>query len=936
MVAVLTAMFFCGFSQNGNGGYNDSSVIIKNGKFGFINKSGKSTTPVEYTSILAYSVSYGRECGATRGSFVVTTLEIPPFFEGSYSEFLNSVSSDYGCMFYYSPIPGWVKKNGKWGFVTRNGKIILPFKYDLICGSETMDTPAEFKMVSKDDTCESSLIVHQENGKWGVVAFDGEIIPHKYDEITGISETTSFEQGEQGEEGETLSNMFSVNQNGKWGIIHSDGKQILPFKYDEIRPIGHTNYEYTFDNAFFVNQNGQWGVVAKQEQTVENSENKEIWKQILPCKYDTSEIVYKNGHFLHKLNGKWGVISSYGEEILPCKYDDIRTFPCVGESTASSEFMVKENNKWGVLSAETASNNKVSLEQTIPCEYDDITTLEDFVAGAGPDCGIGHLDFAVKQNGKWGIINSDDEEILPCKYDNLKKAYIAGPELIWCNKHVNCHVIVQQNNKWGIINPAGKQIIPCKYDEIITPNDHFDISGYYPEQTIFKIKLNGKWGAITVQLNEEDYEIYWDNKNHIWADVICKQILPCKYDEIKQTKNDEWYYNSFLVKQNGKWGVINSDGEEILPCKYDTSEIVYKKGYLYHRLNGKWDVVNSEGKQILPCEYDEIKPVEYKYGNSLDFANSFKVKQNGKWGVVNSEGKQILPCKYEKSEIKCEKFYDQLLLQAKDKFGIMNSEGELLLPCEYDEITAITEIDDYYYGEKLSCVFVKLNGKWGIVNSEGEILLPCEYDSIAKFSSRHIIIKKSSHYGLLTSEFKIYLPCEYQQITALDKGYLMLVKNGKYGIMTDNGNTVLKCEFDSISTTNGNILMKQNGKWGVLNGKGAIPCKYVKIVPAGNFYAVKDGNVWGLVGAAGNTIMKPTYKLENVEALGGFLKVTQKRRCGLLDGNGKLLLPIAYEEITVRDGSSFFVKQKGKWGVADHKGTIVVPCKHVSKSEISR
>ena len=116
----------------------------------------------------------------------------------------------------------------------------------------------------------------------------------------------------------------------------------------------------------------------------------------------------------------------------------------------------------------------------------------------------------------------------------------------------------------------------------------------------------------------------------------------------------------------------------------------------------------------------------------------------------------------------------------------------------------------------------------------------------------------------------------------------------------------------------------------------AIPCKYTEIVPVRNFYAVKDGKKWGIVGAAGNTILAPTYKLDKVEAFGNFFKVSYKKHFGLLDGTGKLVLPIAYEEITKRDGSSFFVKQKGKWGVADSKGKITVPCSHESTAGISR
>lgn len=238
---------------------------------------------------------------------------------------------------------------------------------------------------------------------------------------------------------------------------------------------------------------------------------------------------------------------------------------------------------------------------------------------------------------------------------------------------------------------------------------------------------------------------------------------------------------------------------------------------------------------------------------------------------------------------------------------------EQILPCKYDEITAIIKNPNSYdpYEEKYLIGFVvKQNGKWGVISSNGKEILPCQYAqneiSFNKISSETYRLRAKDKFGIINSQGEVLLPCKYEEIAIESSGYEPILK------------------------------VRQNGKWGAINTKGAIPCKYTEIVPVRNFYAVKDGKKWGIVGAAGNTILAPTYKLDKVEAFGNFFKVSYKKHFGLLDGTGKLVLPIAYEEITKRDGSSFFVKQKGKWGVADSKGKITVPCSHESTAGISR
>jgi hypothetical protein len=88
--------------------------------------------------------------------------------------------------------------NGKYGFVDRTGKEIIPCIYDEIGSFSEGLAPVNL------------------NGKWGYIDRTGKvIIPYKYDEIGSFSEGHA-----------------PVNLNGKWGYIDKTGKVVIPCKYD--------------------------------------------------------------------------------------------------------------------------------------------------------------------------------------------------------------------------------------------------------------------------------------------------------------------------------------------------------------------------------------------------------------------------------------------------------------------------------------------------------------------------------------------------------------------------------------------------------------------------------------------------------------------------------------------------------------------------------
>lgn len=114
----------------------------------------------------------------------------------------------------------------------------------------------------------------------------------------------------------------------------------------------------------------------------------------------------------------------------------------------------------------------------------------------------------------------------------------------------------------------------------------------------------------------------------------------------------------FIAKSNGKYGLIDKYGKELLEFKYDyisnpiTDRKYIEKNsvYLLVMNNNKGGVVDLSGKFIIPLEYDSY---QYKYAGETVYAMQssliskdgkyyFILKKNNKYSVLDTSNKVII------------------------------------------------------------------------------------------------------------------------------------------------------------------------------------------------------------------------------------------------------------------------------------------------------
>ena len=150
---------------------------------------------------------------------------------------------------------------------------------------------------------------------------------------------------------------------------------------------------------------------------------------------------------------------------------------------------------------------------------------------------------------------------------------------------------IYKDNKWGVIDNLGKEVISPSYKEmIVIPNNKKDVflctydinddTGEYKTKA-----LNSKNEEIFTQYSQIEALDNYDGNNNIWYE---KNVLK--------------------VQKDGKYGLIDFNGKEVLNIEYDNiSTLKGVENSILVEKDNKIGLINSDGKNIVDVNYKEIK-----------------------------------------------------------------------------------------------------------------------------------------------------------------------------------------------------------------------------------------------------------------------------------------------------------------------------------------
>ena len=435
------------------------AVAKDNKKWGLIDKTGKEISEFKYDRLSSFSdgVVYAELAGKygildKQGKEVISLdpegLASPQTLLDNAEKGKNTGAFIFDNCQDFSENLGAVKLRGKYGFIDKSGKIVIPIIYSYVepfyKGTAIVGLDNKMRIIDKTgktikDLEYASVGWAREdfanvklNGKFGRIerTTGKEIFPTVYESIVRFNkDLTAW-----------------AKLDGKWGIIDKSGKAVVPFKYNE------RDYLWNSDELYKCKAGTKFCFF--------DQDNK---KELTEVKYDSIG-EFKEGFVLVRKDDKFGYVDVLAKELVSPDYIYARTF---SEGLAT---VLNDKENWLFL-------NKKGEE--LPLLYNQVSNYNNVGSFSEGLCWVVFND-------KAGYVNKKGKVVIALEYERVASFYGGIAK-------------VQLNSKMGCIDLVGNEVIPIQYDKIDINYNGFVTANLDGKEFYFNSK-----GQKTERPKEED------------------------------------------------------------------------------------------------------------------------------------------------------------------------------------------------------------------------------------------------------------------------------------------------------------------------------------------------------------------------------------------------------------------------------------------------
>lgn len=607
------------------------------------------------------------------------------------------------------------------------------------------------------------------------------------------------------------------------------------------------------------------------------AEKIQFWNEINNCDYSQQLVPYRGENNLLTL------INENGKEVTEYKFDYINYSYCM-------LYRVGINNLYGIVDN---TGNEI-----IPISYARLEILTS------------QLILAQKSDGTTGLINNKNEIIIP--FANREYEY----------RH-HKWIIYKENELLGLFNEKGKLLISNKYEEIVLLNDNY---WRVKKNGLYGIIDSNNKEILPIQ-NNIVYELYNLNSAGEYSevsgsrcnlnDIYIKNAFTNETNHYLQTRidnnNERNYLNEEITTENTvyKCKKINKK-DQLLICSKQSNYLSkqydeifpFQFGYAVTKNNNLYGIINSEGKELIPNEYISLKHYENE---------TYKAKKGSQYYSITIS-KDAVKIIYNKFDfIKLENSLN-FQIYKNYKYGFADKRLKPLSPIIYDSI--------YFFSPHI--YVVKNNDKYGLTNENGKVIIPIAYQGfkVSKFNDSVFFAKSNNHWKIINSLNKSIFESDFDDIEPIkfsDKNaVLILNKNQKFGIGDTKGNIILVPQFDKIHSFEKIKRLGISNKEDVLN-------KLNINVSKSHFAKVEIDNKFGLINETGKIFLEPIFDDFKINEMFRDNKsiLSINGHFGVINEYFETIIPFEYDKIKqLKDG--FFVRKNKKVGCINIQGKFIL------------
>ena len=313
----------------------------------------------------------------------------------------------------------------------------------------------------------------------------------------------------------------------------------------------------------------------------------------------------------------------------------------------------------------------------------------------------------VSSSGRFGVIITAGEQIIPCIYDLVEFAE-------------DCFIIQNENGRKGLTDQAGRILIEPSYSELDYHDGTAAVCYWWSDFGI--VDLNDQLIIPMIYENASPFE-------NGWAWVQEKDTYLSNYID----RNGDLLFTDWIIgpaSMNDNYAIGDLENGNSILLNLNTMESIYYRSADVAFINSR--LVLTEGSYLFsPKDDTERKPIKlYDIMNDAYISLEYDTIQpftfglaavcsKGKWGYINEDYELVIPLKYTRaSQFSEERAWvvldnNEAVIDLHGNVVFCDKENALINSCVYSEGVAAIETKD----------------GWGFINKDGKVVCEPQYRS---------------------------------------------------------------------------------------------------------------------------------------------------------------------------------------------------------------
>ena len=339
----------------------------------------------------------------------------------------------------------------------------------------------------------------------------------------------------------------------------------------------------------------------------------------------------------------------------------------------------------------------------------------------------------------------------------------------------------------GLIDSTGRFIVPCAFSAVDLPSQgriavmqdnlwgFADLQGRIvvaPRFTAVRPFSDGRAAVQTIV----DSVFYFGN----YIDTLGHLLFPNDYFQ-----NTRSFVDGYATAMRyDRWGVIDRDGNEIVPFAFELLTDPDHHTVLAGHDNGELALFRlpstSPRRQIAPST-----PFIYHPLSNVS-QNRIAVLRGDKQGFLDLQGNEVIPCVYDEVGIFR---LGRTMVRNGDLYGIIDTLGDTILPIAYHSHSS--HGTKYAYFDSLA--LVEQNYRYGFVDLDGRFVVPLILQSAYHFTEGLAPVQKDGLWGYIDTSGNLALPLIFDRASPFQHRRADVTFHGRHVKIDPDGHCVANC-----------------------------------------------------------------------------------------------------------------------------------------------